>query len=173
MRPERLEDHPRVAAPHVQDVGPDIEGVEQPDGLLEQVGQRQERDHPVVHRRDHPVDRLDGRVDVVVGEHHALGRAGGPGREDEIPDVLGLRWIPAGDLALPVGSERGVGLRHQCIDGRRRHRGEAALARVGRVAPGAVTRSRGSARWTMFANASVLIRRSSGTSTSRARIAPR
>ena len=84
---DRLEDHPRVAAPDVEDVGADVERVEQPDRLLEQVRQRQQRDDPVLHRRDDPVHRPDRGEDVVVGEHHALRRAGRARREDELEDV--------------------------------------------------------------------------------------
>ena len=39
-----IEDDPRVPAAHVQDVGADVERVVQPDRLLEQVRERQQRD---------------------------------------------------------------------------------------------------------------------------------
>ena len=48
---QRIEDHARVAAADVQDVGADRQRVVQPDRLLEQVRQRQQRDDPVLHRR--------------------------------------------------------------------------------------------------------------------------
>ena len=77
-----VEDDPRVAAADVQDVGTDIERVVQPDGLLEQVGQRQQRDEPVVHRRHDAMERLDRGDDVVMAEHDALGGPGRAARED-------------------------------------------------------------------------------------------
>ncbi len=86
---------------------PDIERVVQADGLLEQVAERQERDDPVVHRRDDPVERLDGRDDVVVGQHHALRRAGRAAREDELEDLVGRRGAPGRLAGLPVGREGG------------------------------------------------------------------
>ena len=46
-----IEDDPRVAAADVQDVGADVERVEQPDRLFEQVRERQQRHDPVFHRR--------------------------------------------------------------------------------------------------------------------------
>ena len=58
---QRVEDDPRVAAPHVQDVGADRQRVVQPDRLLEQVRQRQQRDDPVLHPRHDPVERFDRR----------------------------------------------------------------------------------------------------------------
>ena len=72
MVAQGIEDDPRVAAPDVQDVGPDRQRVVQPDRLLEEVRQRQQRDDAVLHRRHDPVERLDRGDDVVVGEHHAL-----------------------------------------------------------------------------------------------------
>ena len=105
---QRIEDHARVAAPDVQDVGADVERVVQPDGLLEQVRQRQQRDDPVLHRRHDPVERLDRGDDVVVGQHHALRRAGRARREDELEDLVGGGRRQARLLRLPVGRERRV-----------------------------------------------------------------
>ena len=56
MVAERIEDDARIAAAHVEDVGPDIERVVQPDGLLQQVRERQERHDPMLHRRDDPME---------------------------------------------------------------------------------------------------------------------
>ena len=173
---QRVEDDPRVAAPDVQDVGPDVERVVQPDGLLEQVGQRQQRHDPVVHRRDDPVERLDRRDDVVVGQHHALRRAGRAAREDELEDLVGGRRAPGRLARLPVGREQRVvvgGLGAQGLDRRRREVRQAGLARI-RARRGPVPRMRCRApdARTIVSTASGDIRRSSGTSTSRACIAP-
>ena len=80
---------------------PTDERVEQPDRLLEQVRQRQQRDDPVLHRRDDPVERLDRGDDVVVGEHHALRRAGRARGEDQLEDVGRGGWRPRGRAGPP------------------------------------------------------------------------
>ena len=84
-----VEQDPRVAAPDVEDVGADAQRVDQPDRLLEQVAERQDADDPVLDRRQHAVDRAHRREQVVVGDHHALRRAGRARGEDQVPDVLG------------------------------------------------------------------------------------
>jgi hypothetical protein len=89
-----LEQDSRVAAPNVQDVRPDAQRVDQADRLLEQVAQRQHRDDPMIERRKDAVDRREGRQEVVVGDHHALRVAGRSRREDQVPDVIGLRPHP-------------------------------------------------------------------------------
>ena len=172
---ERVEDHPRVPAPDVQHVGPDIERVVQPDGLLEQVRQRQQRHDPMVHRRDDPVERLDRRDDVVVGQHHALRRAGRAAGEDELEDLVGGRPPPGRLARLPVGRERGsssAGSAAQRVDRRRREVRQAGLARIGRIAARAQDQVPGARRADDHLDRVGDIRRSSGTSTSRACIAP-
>ena len=84
----------------------DIERVVQPDRLLEQVRQRQQRHDPVVHRRDDAMERLDRGDDVVVGQHHALRRAGRAAREDELEDLVGRRAgpRPPGGPPSPAGT---------------------------------------------------------------------
>ena len=98
---ERLEDDPRVAASHVQDVGADIERVVQRHGLLERVRQREQRHQPVLHRLDDPVERPDAGQHVVVGEHHALGVAGRARGEHELEHLVGTRARPARRPAPP------------------------------------------------------------------------
>ena len=120
---ERGEDDPRIAAADVQDVRADVERVVQPDRLLEQVAERQQRHDPVVHRRDDAVERLDAGDDVVVGQDDALRRAGRAAREDELEDLVGGRGAPRRLSRLPVGREGGIvvgGLGAQVLDGRRR-----------------------------------------------------
>jgi hypothetical protein len=107
---DRLEDDARVSAPDVEDVGADIEGVEQGHGLLEEVRQRQQRDDAMLHRRDDAVHRPDRRDDVVVGKDHALRRAGRARREGELDDVGIGRPPPGVELLLPIGREGLVGL---------------------------------------------------------------
>ena len=85
---DRLEDHARVAAADVEDVGADGERVVERGDLLEQVRQRQQRDDAVLLRRDDVVRGLDRREDVAVGEHHALGRARRARREDDLDEVV-------------------------------------------------------------------------------------
>ena len=136
MLAQCIEDDPWVPAPDVEDVRPDIERVVQPDRLLEQVRQRQERDQPVLHRRDDVVERLDRCRDVVVGEHHALRRARRAAREDELEHLVGFGPFPGGLARLPVGREERVvrgRLRRERLDRRRREVGEAGRSRVGRV----------------------------------------
>ena len=135
MAADRLEDDPRVAAPDVEHVGPDVERVEQRDRLLEQVRQRQQRDDPMVHRRDDAVHRPDRREDVVVGEDHALRRAGRARREDELDrsstgPARGQASTCASQSAGNVSSTSAVSV----VEARRREAREASLARVGRVA---------------------------------------
>ncbi len=136
---QRIEDHPRVAAADVEDVGPDIERVVQPDRLLEQVRERQQRHDPVIHRRDDPVERLDRCGDVVVGEHHALRRAGRAAREDELEDLVRRRCAPRRLARLPVVREQRVvrlGFGGEVLDrGGREVRQAGLSADPGRRAP--------------------------------------
>ena len=90
---------------YVEDVGPDVERVVQPDGLLEQVAERQQRHDPVLHRWDDAMEALDRRNDVVVGQRHALRRAGRPAREDELERLVCVGLAPRGLPGLPVGRE--------------------------------------------------------------------
>ena len=131
---QRVEDDPRVAAPDIQDVRPDRERVVQPDRLLEQVRQRQQRDDPVLHRRDQAVERLDRRDLVVVGEHDALRAAGRAGGEDELEDIAAGGRIPAGELGLPVLGERVVWIGRDRAERRRREAVQAGFARIRGVA---------------------------------------
>ncbi len=143
---QRIEDDAGIPAAHVQDVRPDRQRVVEPDRLLEQMREREQRDDPMLHPGDDPVERVDRGEDVVVGEHHALGRSRRPGREDEFEDVLGGRGGPRLELRLPVGRERRIGFGGHDVERRRREMLEACLARVGGVAAGAqdeVGRARG------------------------------
>ena len=144
---QRVEDDPRVPAPDVEDVGADIERVVQPDRLLEQVRQRQQRHEPVLHRRDDPVERLDRCDDVVVGQHHALRRAGRAAREDELEELVRRRAAsrrPGAPPSRPGRAGSSVGrLGRQCVDRRRREVGQAGLRGIGRVAARAEDRGGG------------------------------
>ncbi len=71
--------------------------------------------------------------DVVVGEHHALRRAGRARGEDELEDVGGGGRRPGSELGFPIGREGRVGFGGQGIHGGRREAIEAGLARVGGV----------------------------------------
>ena len=107
---QRIEDDPRVAAPDVQDVGADIERVEQPDRLLEQVRQRQQRDEPVLHRRD---DRggsvsIDARMLSWVSIT-PLGVPVVPEVKIELEDLVGRRAVPGVDLRSQSAGKRVVG----------------------------------------------------------------
>ncbi len=143
MVADRLEDDPWVAAPDVQDVGADGQGVEQGDRLLHEVRQRQERNEPVLLGRDRVVGGLDRRDDVRVAEHHALGGARGAAREDDLEQVGGGRSWPGSDLLGPVGRPVGVRFGGEVLDGRGREVLEAGLARVRGVATGADREARG------------------------------
>ena len=138
---EGIEDDPRVPAPDVQDVGPDVERVVQPDRLLEQVRERQERDEPVLHRRDDPVEALDRGHDVVVGQHDALRRAGRAGREDQLERLV----RPPGGPTPPWRTSQSGGKSGSSGSGSAERASTVVvgkpvrrgLARVGRVAAGA------------------------------------
>ena len=173
---QRIEDDPRVPAPDVEHVGADVERVVQPDGLLEQVGQRQQRDEPVLHRRDDPVERLDRGDDVVVRQHHALRRAGRAAREDELEDLVRRRALPGAWRASQSGGNSGSSAAGSAAA----HRRSSSGSRPGRPPPDrgrrGPSRGSGAARPTpgrSSSTASVDIRRSSGTITSRACIAPK
>ena len=135
---DRLEDHPRIAAPHVQDVAADGQRIEQRGDLLHQVREGQERDEPVLLGRDHVVDRADGLADRPMGEHHALRIAGRAAREDDLEEILRLGARPGQDLGLPIGRERDarvalVGLRGERLDRRRGEALEAGIAGIRRI----------------------------------------
>ena len=129
---QRIEDDPRVAAPDVQDVGTDRQRVEEPDRLLEQVRQRQQRDQAVLHPRHDPVKGLDRGDDVVVGEHHALRRPGRARGEDQLEQVARGGGGPRRHLRFPVGREatcrgrRSAPRRPSSGSGRGRLRGDRA-----------------------------------------------
>ena len=122
----------------------------------------------MVERREHVVDRSDRREQVVVGDHHALRRAGRARGEDQVPDVLGAGV--AATRVRPVASQSAgtpspsAGLRDErrrpSSSGSRRDRPPPGPARPGRCrgSGGAARRGRRSP-----AIASGLIRRSSGT----------
>ena len=174
MVAHRVEDDPRVAAPHVQDVRTDVEGVVEADGLLEEVGQRQQRDDPVLHRRDDPVDDRDRGDDVAVGQHHALRGARRARGEDELEDIVVARAAarPRPVRSQSAGNEASgsAAMTSTVVVGNAL---ETDFARVRRVPAGAqdqVARARGR---TMPSIASDDIRRSSGTRTRPARIAPK
>ena len=101
MSAQRIEDDPRTPTADVQHVRPDRQRIEQADRLLEQVRQRQDRHDAVLHRGHDPVERFDRGEDIVVGEHHALGRTRGPGREHELEQVLRRGRWPARRPAPP------------------------------------------------------------------------
>ena len=127
----------------------------------------------MLHRRNDPVERRDRGHDVVVGEHHALRRAGRTGGEDQLENLVGDWRRPVGQLCLPVGREGVVRIGRECLDGRRREAPESCLPRIRRVSTGARTRCRASDAVTIPSTASADMRRSSGTMIRRARIAPK
>ena len=143
MVAQRVEDDPRVAAPDVQDVGADRQRVEQPDRLLEQVRQRQQRDEPVLHRRDDPVERSRSR------RRRCRGRASRPSACPVVPEVKTSSKTSLGGRAAArpptCASQSGgkvvVGLGGERLDGRRREAVEAGLARI-RARRGPVPRIR-------------------------------
>ena len=127
---QAVEDHARVPAAEVEDVRPDIHAVEQGDLLLKAVRQGEQRDQPVLHRLDDPVERHRARERVAVGEHHALGAAGRPAREHELVDVVRLRALPGVELRLPISGERLVRVIGQAVHDAGREPLQADLARV-------------------------------------------
>ena len=179
MRAERIEDHPRVAAPDVQDARPDRQRVVQAHRLLEQVRQREQRHDPVLHRRDDPVEGLVRGEEVVVREHHALRRAGRARGEDQLDEVARLGAWPGGDLGLPVRRERGRADR--VASGGPPIVSTVVVAKLpspnsagsGASCPVPTIRCFAPDARTMPSIASVDMRRSSGTRTMPARIAPR
>ena len=76
VRADRLEHHPRVAGPDVEDVGAEVEEEVKPDGLLEEMGQREHRHHPILDLRDEVVEPVDPRDRVLVGQDDSLRGAG-------------------------------------------------------------------------------------------------
>ncbi len=143
---QAVEDHARVPAAHVEDVRPDIHPVEQGDLLLQAVRQGEQRDQPVLHRLEDPVEGHRARERVAVAEHHALGAAGRSAREDELVDVLRSRALPSIELRLPICGERLVRLLGQAVHDGRGEPLQANLARVRGVPAAAqqqVDRARG------------------------------
>ena len=95
------------------------------------------------------MERLDRRHDVVVGQHHALRRAGRTAREDELERLVGGRWLPGGLACLPVLGELRVVIGRQgdeVVEDRGRELLEACVARIRRVAAGPQDEVAGAAR---------------------------
>ena len=106
---ERLEDDPRVAAPDVQDVGADVERVDRARPPARRGGRAAAARRPGAPSAGRPGGTPGSSAsDVVVGEHHALRRAGGARGEDQLEDVLRAGARPGATLRLPVGRERRV-----------------------------------------------------------------
>ena len=68
MISDRLEDDPRVPAPHVQNMGSDTHGVEDQSDLLQQMRQGQQRNCPVFLFGQDGVGHIQGSNEVGVGE---------------------------------------------------------------------------------------------------------
>ena len=84
--------------------------------------------------------RLDRGDHVVVGQHHALGRAGRAGREDQLERSPRPRGVPTPPWRTSQSGGKsgssGLGLGRERLDGRRREAGQPSLARIGGVAAG-------------------------------------
>ena len=102
-----------------------------------------------------------------------FGVAGRAAREDDLEQVLGDGSGPGGDLVGPVGGPVRVGLGREVLDRRGREVLEARLPRVRRVASAADRQVRRLRLPTIRSIASGAIRRSSGTTTTPTRIAPK
>ena len=140
---QAVEDDPRVSAAEVEDVRPDIHPVEQRDLLLQAVREREQRDQPVLHRLEDPVEGHRAGQRVAVRKHHALRASGGARREHELVDLVRPRAVPGPDLGQPVPRECLVRLLGQAVDGRRREPLEADLPRIGCVTPGSQQETHG------------------------------
>ena len=170
-----IEDDPRVAAPDVQDVRPDRQRVVQPDRLLEEVRQGQERDDPVVHRRDDPVERLDRR------RPRCRGRASRPSGVPVVPEVktssnTSVGW--RGRASPPAASPSPAGRSHRARRRSRRPSSSGSARAEPRAGPGrrGPCPGSGGARRTPRTTPSIAsgdMRRSSGTRIRPARIAPK
>ena len=115
------------------------------------------------------MERLDRGEQVVVGEHHALRRAGRARGEDQLPDLVRARARPGRDLPPPSrAGTSSSGLGRESLDGRRRERGPAR-PRAGRArrvrCRGSVARRRRARRFRRSHRRDM--RRSSGTRTAR------
>ena len=120
MVADRLENDPRVARSDVQDVGPEVQRQIEPDGLLEEMGQREDGHDAVVHLRDNAMETIHARDRVLVGQHHALWGAGRAGGEDQQVRVFGSRAGPGSNAGVPIGREPGTGLGAEIVDRDRR-----------------------------------------------------
>ena len=144
---------------------PDVHRVEQRDLLLQAVREREQRDEPVLHRLDDPVEATSTPAsELEWASITPLGLPVVPDGEHELVDVVRPRAVPGPDLRLPVAREGLVRLLGQ---GCRRSWSGTARGRP-RAGPGA-SRPVPSRRRTapeaamMFAMASALMRESSGT----------
>ncbi len=81
MVAQGIEDDAWIAAADVQDVGPDAQRVEEPDRLLEQVRERQQRHDPVLQVRHDRVEGLDR------ARARCRGRASRPWACPVVPEV--------------------------------------------------------------------------------------
>ena len=163
---QAVEDDPRVPAADVEDVGAHVHRVEQRDLLLEAVREGQQRDQPVLHRLDDPVEATcTPASELAWASITPLGLPVVPLSEHELVDVRPAAGGPR--TATWASQSGGEGLVRLLGQGRRRwwsgtrsrptSRGSGASRPVPsrrRTAPDAAM---------MFAIASALIRESSGT----------
>ena len=81
----------RLPAHGVDDAGPDRQRRDEPEDLLVEVRERQDRDHPVVLAERHDRGHAGGHGEqVAMAEHRPLRIAGRPAREDDLGKVVGL-----------------------------------------------------------------------------------
>ena len=87
---ERPQEDDRLAAHRVDDAGAHGERRDEPQDLLVEVGERQDRDHPVVLAEGHDRGHGCGHGEqVAVAEHRPFRIAGRPAREDDLGEVVG------------------------------------------------------------------------------------
>ena len=132
-----LEQHSRVTASHVEDVGADAHRVQDRSHLFEQMRERQHRHGTVLLLRDQVVRGIESADQVGVGQDDALRLAGGTGGEDDLRDGAASRPRPGVHLGLPIGRESAVRCPSQLVDDRGREVLQSGIGRVGRVAAGA------------------------------------
>ena len=176
-----------VARADEEDVRADHRAEHQHRRLLEQVRRRQQADRPVLARRQDLGDCLERRKDRAVEEHHALGVAGRAARVDHLEQRLAGGPRPRVDLRLPVGREGdvvaalvGVGRRPRATGGAASHSTVRILrcsrppsAGSGASSPVPMASHCAPALWAILWSTSGAMRRSSGTTTAPARIAPK
>jgi hypothetical protein len=81
----------------------------------------------MLHLGNDSMERFDRSRHVLVGQHHALRRAGRARREDELEGIGSLGRPPGGQLYLPVRWKRFVGIGRERLDTRGRESAQARL----------------------------------------------